>query len=53
MNLEPTLQRKLIQAVAELSRDDMLALAAYFAAKPWPNLNQPRATAAEQSHIGR
>ena len=27
-----------------LERDDMLALAAYFAAKPWPNLNQPAAS---------
>jgi cytochrome c553 len=27
-----------------LERDDMLALAAYFAAKPWPNLNQASAS---------
>ena len=31
--------------VANMSREDMLALAAYFAAKPWPNLQQPRASA--------
>lgn len=42
---------QMAQAVAELSRDDMLALAAYFAAKPWTNLNQPRATAVEQTHF--
>ncbi|WP_246725142.1 cytochrome c4 [Beijerinckia sp. L45] len=29
---------------SSLERDDMLALAAYFAAKPWPNLNQPSAS---------
>ncbi len=28
-----------------MTREDMLALAAYFAAKPWPNLQQPRASA--------
>jgi cytochrome c553 len=39
------------QAVSELSRDDMLALAAYFAAKPWTNLNQPSATKDEQAHF--
>ena len=42
---------QMAQVVAELSRDDMLALAAYFSAKPWINLNQPRATAAEQTHF--
>ena len=30
--------------VANMSRDDMLALASYFAAKPWPNLGQPAAS---------
>ncbi len=41
-----------MQAVVEtLSRDDMLALAAYFAAKPWPNLPQPRAEKSEQTHF--
>ena len=39
------------QVVNELSRDDMLALAAYFAAKPWTNLNQPRAASAEQTQF--
>jgi cytochrome c553 len=29
--------------VADLERDDMRALAAYFAAKSWPNLGQPAA----------
>jgi cytochrome c553 len=42
---------QMAQAVAELSRGDMLALAAYFAAKPWPNLNQPRAPAPEPAHF--
>jgi cytochrome c553 len=37
--------------VKDLSRDDMLALAAYFAAKPWTNLNQPRAAAAEPAQF--
>jgi cytochrome c553 len=37
--------------VETLSRDDMLALAAYFAAKPWPVLPQPRATKADQAHF--
>lgn len=29
--------------VADFSRDDMMALAAYFAQKPWPKLGQPSA----------
>lgn len=33
--------------VADLSRDDMLALAMYFEAKTWPNLAQPSAPAQE------
>jgi cytochrome c553 len=33
--------------VAMLERDDMLALAAYFAAKPWPALGQPSASDAD------
>jgi len=33
--------------VQDMSRDDMLAYAAYFSAKPWTNLQQPRATAAD------
>jgi cytochrome c553 len=32
---------------ATLERDDMLALAAYFAAKPWPALEQPSASDAD------
>ena len=39
------------EVVKDLSRDDMLALAAYFAAKPWPVLPQPRAPKAEQTHF--
>jgi cytochrome c553 len=39
------------QALSELTRDDMLALAAYFAAKPWTNLNQPRASQKEADHF--
>jgi cytochrome c553 len=31
---------------ATLERDDMMALAQYFSQKPWPNLQQPRASAA-------
>jgi cytochrome c553 len=37
--------------VENLSREDMLALAAYFAAKPWPNLQQPRASAEDSKHF--
>jgi len=37
--------------VENLSREDMLALAAYFAAKPWPNLQEPRADADEANHF--
>ena len=37
--------------VKDLSREDMLALAAYFAAKPWPNLSQSRAPKDEQTHF--
>ena len=32
------------QVVADLDRDDMAALASYFAAKPWPTLGGARAT---------
>lgn len=31
------------QIVADLDRDDMMALAEYFSKKPWPDLGQPRA----------
>jgi cytochrome c553 len=37
--------------VENLSREDMFALAAYFAAKPWPYLQQPRASAADANHF--
>jgi cytochrome c553 len=37
--------------VENLSRDDMLALAAYFAGKPWPVLPQPSAPKADQDHF--
>jgi cytochrome c553 len=37
--------------VENMTRDDMLALAAYFAAKPWPNLQQPRASAEDAKHF--
>jgi cytochrome c553 len=33
-------------AVAKLDKADFMPLAAYFAAKPWPNLEQPNAPAA-------
>ncbi len=32
---------------AMLERDDMMALAQYFSQKPWPDLEQPRASAAQ------
>ena len=35
------------QIAATLERDDMRALAAYFAAKPWPALGQPAASDAD------
>jgi cytochrome c553 len=37
--------------VKNLSREDMMALAAYFAAKPWPDLQQPRAPKAEREQF--
>ncbi|MGA2794959.1 MAG: cytochrome c4, partial [Roseiarcus sp.] len=37
--------------VENMSRDDMFALAAYFTAKPWPNLQQPRASAEDARHF--
>lgn len=37
--------------VENLSRDDMLALAAYFSAKPWTNLKQPRASEEDAKHF--
>ncbi len=32
-----------------LSKEDMLALAAYFSSKPWPNTNAPRASKADEA----
>ena len=37
--------------VENMSREDMLALAAYFSAKPWANLRQPRASADDANHF--
>jgi len=37
--------------VENMSREDILALAASFSAKPWPNLQQPRASAADANHF--
>jgi cytochrome c553 len=37
--------------VETMEREDMLALAAYFAAKPWTNLQQPRASEADAAHF--
>ena len=37
--------------VETLSRDDMLAIAAYFSALKWPNLSQPRASAEEDKRF--
>jgi cytochrome c553 len=37
--------------VENMERDDMLALAAYFASKPWPNLDQPRAPKEDARHF--
>ena len=42
---------QMAEIVKDMSRDDMLALAAYFAAKPWPNLNGERAEKATQAHF--
>ena len=42
---------KMTNAIADLDRADILALAAWFAAKPWPVLPQPRASKAEADHF--
>jgi len=42
---------QMAQVLEEMTREDMLALAAYFAAKPWTNLNQPRASDKAQAHF--
>jgi cytochrome c553 len=47
-------QRKndqMARIVQNMSREEMLALAAYFAAKPWPNLQQPRASEDDAKHF--
>jgi len=43
--------QQMAEIVKDMSREDMLALAAYFAAKPWPNLQQPRAAKADAAHF--
>jgi cytochrome c553 len=42
---------QMAEIVKDMSREDMLALAAYFAAKPWPQLPQPRAPKADYVHF--
>ena len=42
---------QMLGVVDHLTREDMLALAAYFAAKPWPNLSQPSASKEDQAHF--
>ncbi len=42
---------QMAEIVKDMSREDMLALAAYFAAKPWPNLQQPRAPKGDLAHF--
>ena len=42
---------QMAEIVKDMSREDMLALAAYFAAKPWPQIPQPRAPKADYVHF--
>ena len=42
---------QMAEIVKDMSREDMLALAAYFAAKPWPALPQPRASKGDYAHF--
>lgn len=42
---------QMAEIVKDMSREDMLALAAYFAAKPWPSLPQPRASKTDYAHF--
>jgi len=42
---------QMVAVLQDMSEDDMLALAAYFASKPWPNLAQPRAPKADEDHF--
>jgi cytochrome c553 len=37
--------------VENMAREDMFALAAYFSAKPWPNIEQPRAASNDANHF--
>ena len=39
--------------VEDMSRDDMLAFAAYFSSKPWTNLDQPRSTSEDDKRFAR
>lgn len=41
---------QMVPVIATLSSGDMLALAEYFAARPWPDLEQPRAAADVTAH---
>src|SRR5215469_15899283 len=41
---------QMVPSVTTLSSGDMLALAEYFASKPWPDLEQPRAAADVTAH---
>jgi len=51
MKKEARKNEQMAAIVRELSRDDMLALAKYFAAKPWPALPQPHAPNSEQTQF--
>ena len=42
---------QMASVLQDMSEDDMLALAAYFASKPWPNLAQPRAPKADEDRF--
>lgn len=42
---------QMAEIVKDMSREDMLALAAYFAAKPWPQVPQARASKADAAHF--
>jgi cytochrome c553 len=42
---------QMVAVLQDMSEDDILTLAAYFASKPWPNLAQPRAPKADEDHF--
>ena len=42
---------QMVAVLQNMSEDDMLALATYFASKPWPNLAEPRAPKADEDHF--